>query len=234
MKKETKILVIIFSLSLLLGLMATVLWRNPIQNTSGNLVSRQTTALLNNEKALLYKQEKTLADLNEEYTKIQKEFEVEESILSKEEAARYRNLKMFLGEYDLIGEGIIIKLESVDDNHNLAFEFDSDRTLLKIINFAKYMGAESIAINNQFISNYSGIVLAGNHININDIPVTPPYEIKILGNEKKLYRYFSEESVFMMVLEKNNNLKITMEKSKKITVPKIKAFAKLEYLQEKK
>ena len=97
MKKETKILVIIFSLSLLLGLMATVLWRNPIQNTSGNLVSRQTTALLNNEKALLYKQEKTLADLNEEYTKIQKEFEVEESILSKEEAARYRNLKMFLG-----------------------------------------------------------------------------------------------------------------------------------------
>ena len=62
----------------------------------------------------------------------------------------------------------------------------------------------------------------------------PHIEIDVHGQEIVYFHGNLEESVFMMVLEKNNNLKITMEKSKKITVPKIKAFAKLEYLQEKK
>lgn len=234
MKKETRVLTIIFTLSLFLGVSSSLIWRTPMQGNHEGLSSRQTLNLLNSEVNLLNKQEKNLAGLNKSYTKMKKQYDIEKNILSTEEAKLYKKLRTILGEYNLVGEGIIIKIASIDEEHNIAFEFDSARTLLKIVNFSRQNGAESMAINSQFLSNHTGIVLAGNHININDTPISPPYEIKIIGNEKRLYRYFNDESVFMMSLKNNKNLKINIEKSRKITIPMIKAYAKLEYLQEKK
>ena len=234
MIKGNKVFSIIFALSIFVGIVLTLLWKNPMQNVNENSMSRQTISLMNNEEQLLKKQERKLSSLNKTYSKLQKQYNFEEEMLSKDELKNYKDLKVFLGVENLIGEGIIIKIETIDDNHNPAFEFDYNRTLLKIFNFAKQKGAEVLAINNHIIFNNTGVVLAGNHINVNDIPITPPYELKIYGNEKKLYRYFNDESVFMMVLRQNLDLKISIDKSRKITLPKIGVYTQLEYLQEKK
>lgn len=234
MNKKMNIFFILFALSLVIGVGLTLLWKNPIQSSNANILSRQTTGILTNEEKILDKKEKQLNDLNKLYRKLENELKIEKDILSEDEAAQYKKLRMFLGAENIVGEGIIIKIESIDENNNLAFEFDSNKTLLKILNLAKTKDAEYLAINNQYISNRTGIVLAGNHININDIPISPPYEIKILGNEKKLYRYFMEESVLMLTLEQSNTVNINIEKSRKITIPKIKTYARLDYLQETK
>lgn len=230
MKKKLNIFLIIFALSLSIGIGLTILWKNPIQNSNGDLLSRQTIGILTNEEKVLYRKEKQLNDLNKLHKKLENQLKIEKDILSEEEVAQYKNMRIFLGTENITGEGIVIRIEAVDENNNLAFEFDTNRTLLKILNFAKTKNAEYLAINNQYISNHTGIVLAGNHININDIPVSPPYEIKILGNEKRLYRYFTEESVLMLSLNQANTVNITVEKSRKITIPKIKTHSRLDYL----
>ena len=230
MKKKLNIFLIIFALSLSIGIGLTILWKNPIQNSNGDLLSRQTIGILTNEEKVLYRKEKQLNDLNKLHKKLENQLKIEKDILSEEEVAQYKNMRIFLGTENITGEGIVIRIEAVDENNNLAFEFDTNRTLLKILNFAKTKNAEYLAINNQYISNHTGIVLAGNHININDIPVSPPYEIKILGNEKRLYRYFTEESVLILSLNQANTVNITVEKSRKITIPKIKTHSRLDYL----
>lgn len=230
MEKKLNIFLIIFALSLSIGIGLTILWKNPIQNSNGDLLSRQTIGILTNEEKVLYRKEKQLNDLNKLHKKLENQLKIEKDILSEEEVAQYKNMRIFLGTENITGEGIVIRIEAVDENNNLAFEFDTNRTLLKILNFAKTKNAEYLAINNQYISNHTGIVLAGNHININDIPVSPPYEIKILGNEKRLYRYFTEESVLMLSLNQANTVNITVEKSRKITIPKIKTHSRLDYL----
>lgn len=232
MNKKRSILFIMFTLSLCVGLGIALLWKNPMQNSSDNLVSRQTLGVLSSEEKILNKKEKQLNDLNKLYRKLESDLKVEKDILTEEEAELYKKMRIFMGVENIIGEGIIIKIEPIDENNNIAFEFDSNKILLKILNFAKTKDAEYLAINNQYISNRTGIVLAGNHININDTPITPPYEIKILGNEKKLYRYFTEESVLMIILNKNNTININIEKSRRITIPKKKTYSRIDYLQE--
>lgn len=234
MDKKSKFLTLNFLLSLALGIGMILAWNNPIQNPNADHISRRTLGMLTIEEKELHKKEQTLLKLNKTYKQLEKELKVEHNILSDDETKLIKKLRTFLGEYNLAGEGIVIRIESTDENNNIAFEFDTNKILLKIINFAKNKGAEAFAINNQLISNNTGIVLAGNHINVNDIPITPPYEIKILGNEKKLYRYFTEESVLMLILKQNTNINIHIEKSKKISVPKIKAYSRLEYIRESK
>lgn len=231
MDQRVRGIAVLFSLSLTIGGVATTLWKNPAQSTS-SLGARQTVGILLNEDKLLARKEKELNDLDRAYKKLQKQLDIEQDILSKDDATRYRNMRLFFGMEDITGEGVIIKIASIDENNNPAFELETSRTLLKLLNYGRVMKAEVIAINNQHVTNRSGVILAGNHINVNDIPITPPYEIKFLGNEKKLYRYFTQESVLLLALQKENTVSVSIEQSRKIVIPKSKVTTRFEYLQE--
>ena len=75
------------------------------------------------------------------------------------------------------------------------------------------------------------IILAGNHININGVPISQPYEIKAIGNEKTLYRYFQEKDYILEALEKNLEMKTEVSKSRKVSIPSISGQKELEYLE---
>lgn len=234
MNKEKNFVIIRLVLSILLGITFVMLLNSPIKGNSNSYISREIASQINQEKSLLQKNEKKIDDLNKEYRNLQKKAVDGTKLLSKQEEEQMQKLRMLLGQENIHGEGVIINLEAVDPNQNIAFSVDSNRLLLKVSNLAKRKGGEFVAINNQLITNSTGIVLAGNHININNVPITPPYEVKVIGNEKYLYRYFTEESIFLMAVQKNYNIKTEVTKSKKINIPKNHLLKEIEYIKESK
>lgn len=219
-----------FVLSLFLGVLLIIQMKSPIQyNTYTSFVSREIISQINKEKKDMYDLEDKLTALNRQYSKLKEGNE--ELKLEGNEKKIYDNYRISLGLEKVSGEGIIIKLEPLDPNKNIAFDIESDRIFLKLVNNIKKAGGEVIAINNQVVTINSEIALAGNHININGIPITSPYEIKAIGNEKSLYRYFVEKDYLLYSLEKNFGIKTDISKSRKISIPSLSGQKELEYIE---
>ncbi len=232
MNAKQKMIVACFILSIFLGMTFKVLLNSPIQGNRNSFVSREIVSQINLEKSELKKDEALVESPTNEYKKLQKKNKVDENVLSTEEAKKLKYYRMLVGHEMIQGEGVIITLEGKKANQNIAFVFDKDRLLLKLINIAKRKGGEVVAVNNQLILPQTGVVLAGNHININNVPITPPYEIKIIGNEKSLYRHFTEDSVFLLTLENKYEIATHVEKNRKIQIPKALLQRELEYIKE--
>lgn len=221
-----------FILSLFLGVLLIIQMKSPIQyNTYTSFVSREIISQINKEKKDMYDLEDKLSSLNRQYTKLQKQYEKENMGLKGEEKQQYENYRISLGLEKVSGEGIIIKLEPRDANKNIAFDVESNRILLKLVNNIKKAGGEVIAVNNQVLTANSEITLAGNHININSVPISQPYEIKAIGNEKALYRYFMEKDYLLNSLEKNFDIKTELSKSRKISISSLSGQKEFEYME---
>lgn len=219
-----------FILSLFLGVLLIIQMKSPIQyNTYTSFVSREIISQINKEKKDMYDLEDKLTALNRQYSKLKEGNE--ELGLAGDEKKIYDNYRISLGLEKVSGEGIVIKLEPLDPNKNIAFDIESDRIFLKLINNLKKAGGEVIAINNQVVTINSEVALAGNHININGIPITSPYEIKAIGNEKSLYRYFVEKDYMLNSLEKSLGIKTDISKSRKISIPSLSGQKEIEYIE---
>lgn len=222
-----------FILSLFLGILLIIQLESPIQyNIYTSSVSRELVSQINKEKDELNDLEEKLYSLNRQYRKLQDKYESENMGLTAEEKDVYNNYRTTLGLEKLSGEGIVIKLESVIDTKNIAFDIETNRILLKLVNDIKKVGGEAISINSQRIIANSEITLAGNHININNVPISQPYEIRAIGNEKTLYRYFVEKDYLLKSLEKTLGIKTEIKKSRRITMPALSVQKDLEYIKK--
>ncbi len=110
---------------------------------------------------------------------------IAENVLKQRET-----LAMFTGTETVVGNGVVInvddgtrKLLPGEDINNLLVH-DSD--LLEIVNELKGAGAEAISINGQRILNSSWISCSGYTIRIDDTVYARPFEIKAIGNAKRM------------------------------------------------
>lgn len=94
----------------------------------------------------------------------------------REDIQRY---KAFLGQTKLSGAGIVITLDEPQSDGGLAYDY---RLILELMNELRASGAEAISVNEQRITNYSEIRLVGRQLNINYVPLTVPYVIKVIGD----------------------------------------------------
>ncbi len=220
-----------FILSLFLGIALVILLNSPIQGNPNSMISREFASQINQEREQLKKNQEMIESLTKEYKKLEKKLNEGVNLLTQTDSEKYYKNRMLMGQETIVGEGVILSIES-KKGQNIAFAFDTDRVLLKLVNIARRIGGEAIAVNNQILLHNTGIVLAGNHINVNNVPITPPYEIKIIGNEKTLYRYFTEESVYILTLEKKFDVTVSVTRTRKIEIPKTVGVKEAEYIKE--
>jgi len=109
------------------------------------------------------------------------------ALMKKKELAR---IKRMSGMVPLSGPGaeVLIKSSPGQDekNNSPMLKNITDEHLLKVVNELNSAGAEAVAINGQRILTVSEIRLAGNHINVNATPVSPPYHIAAIVNGAEL------------------------------------------------
>ncbi len=134
------------------------------------------------------KSEETRKELEDVQTKID-EYKLDEK--SEEDAVKLleedvKKSKMLLGQTDVQGEGIIIKMESVIRHDEGESSIITTADLIDLINELRLAGAEAISINGERIVSKSDIFDVGNFICINGQRTTSPYEIKAIGDKKYL------------------------------------------------
>lgn len=160
---------------------------------------------------------------------------LEKNKIKNEEGKQFKEkvdeLKSILGYKEVNGPGIIIKIDTTEDV-NLGFLMEENKILINLINEIRIYGGESISINDQRISPYSEITLAGNHINVNSIPIAQPYEIKVIGDKKRLDKRVNKDNVLIDMMTNIYKLDVNVSSYDEINIPKMEREKKLKYAQE--
>lgn len=177
---------------------------------------------------------KTIKGLKKEKENLDKELQdLKDTYTDKSEINKVEKLKKLLSYTDINGSGITIKVDALnEETGNIANSVDYNKILINLVNELKVNGATFISINNQRINQYSEIILAGSHININSTPIAQPYEIKAIGDIDKLSTYVNKNNNYLESIIVNYPMKVDYKIEDNINMLKIEVPNKLKYLRE--
>jgi uncharacterized protein YlxW (UPF0749 family) len=141
-------------------------------------------------------------------------------------------IKKLSGYADMDGEGFLVTIKEIqqETDHDSYFNpviYDAD--LRMIVNELSAYGAKAISINDQRVVATTAIRNVGNGIQVNTIPIRPPYYIKVIGDSSILIpalKLAGLDEYFMLV-----NHVINYEQKEVITVSGYKHGGHPEYLQ---
>jgi uncharacterized protein YlxW (UPF0749 family) len=203
MKEHKWIVMMIFTLvGLSLGLLFSI--EDPSASEEGSM-----------DRA--YEQEiEQLAEINENLrqriTDVQENVETFEENLPAENLAlttlrqEIRTFEMLAGRQDVTGPGIEIILSSREDE-NIAMIVEYRKYLINLLNELRVFGGEAFEVNGHRIVDRTELTLAGNHINVNQTPIAPPYLVRSIGNQAMLEQYV-EYNTFIFDMMENDGIAV--------------------------
>ncbi|MBE6021261.1 MAG: DUF881 domain-containing protein, partial [Clostridiales bacterium] len=100
-----------------------------------------------------------------------------------------------------------------------------------LVNKIREAGGEAISINDQRITAYTEISLAGNNININGVPTAPPYEVKAIGNPSTLESTLSIRYGILYSMQNEYGLKVTLTQEEKVDIPRYSGVITFDYAE---
>jgi uncharacterized protein YlxW (UPF0749 family) len=106
-----------------------------------------------------------------------------------------------------------------------------DEDLLKLINELDAAGAEAVSINGERIITTSEVRLAGSNIDVNLMPITPPYVVLAIGDADQLTASLQVPGGVLSFLQ-DLGISVTVKKEAKIVVPGFKGNPYLSYARE--
>lgn len=224
--KKKYVLIILASivLGVLIGSMIKDLESMEVLYTSKDDIAKKEIKMTNKSIKKLQNEKKDLDKeiniLREKYTDI-------------DEIKKMDDMKEVLSYNDIKGKGVIITIDALnEDVGNIANTVDYNKILINLVNELKVNGGKFISINGQRINQYSAIILAGSHINVNSIPIAQPYEIKVIGDIDKLSSYVNEGNNYIDNIILNYPMKVEYKVEESINMPKIEIPNKLRYIRE--
>ena len=177
---------------------------------------------------------KSIKKLQNEKKDLDKEINIlREKYTDIDEIKKMDDMKEVLSYTDIKGKGITIIIDALnEDIGNIANTVDYNKILINLVNELKINGGKFISINGQRINQYSAIILAGSHINVNSIPIAQPYEIKVIGDIDNLSSYVNEGNNYIDNIILNYPMKVEYKVEDSINMPKIEIPNKLRYIRE--
>ncbi|MFZ5989006.1 MAG: DUF881 domain-containing protein [Bacillota bacterium] len=204
----------------------------------GLVLSVQFRSVMNSNKdkpSIAYKIESLKEQLNAEKvvgSKLREEIDV--NIKKQEEYIKtvmenrnddtlkkeWEEAKLAAGLTDVTGDGIVIKLNDavvkIEGAVKLNIVHDTD--LVEVVNELKKAGAKAISINNERIISTSEIICAGPTIRINRTRYSVPFEIKAIGDPKRMHEYLINSEIARDF--KEYGVRFEVGEAKGIVVPK--------------
>lgn len=143
------------------------------------------------------------------------------------------------GLYPLRGPGVRVLLaDSATTNNpsvsaNLNDYIVHDYDLRDVVNTLWAANAEAIAINDERVVSTTSITCVGNTIMVNDTRLSPPYEIKAIGNIESLRRALTDPTVLQDLRNRAKTLGIqfTVTDRRDITVPAFRGSFRIQHAQ---
>ncbi len=162
-----------------------------VQRSSSDINTYRRTSEMVNEIADLRSEKEVLEqELNDLRTKLR---EIEESysadnVLIKRLSDELRTLELFAGLTEVEGPGLLVTVDNPPEELaqvevDIIYDYEM---ILSMVNELHSAGAEAISINGERLVGTSEIRTAGSAINVNNVPLTLPYEIRAIGNPQTL------------------------------------------------
>lgn len=238
-KRRISGFILVFILTMAIGFLIVLQIKTTAQTGSyaGGMISlaqaQASAAELNQVKE---EKESLLKELNELEAKV-KEYESEatnEDTVLQEKQQEIERYKMAAGVTDVTGKGVVVKIDDPEVQPGVAQ--DSVITynyelLLVLVNKIREAGGEAISINDQRITAYTEISLAGNNININGVPTAPPYEVKAIGNPSTLESTLSIRYGILYSMQNEYGLKVTLTQEEKVDIPRYSGVITFDYAE---
>lgn len=131
----------------------------------------------------------------------------------------WENAKLIAGLTDVLGNGVVIKLNDAAVKTGDVSDYVVHNTdLVEVVNDLKKVGAQAISVNNERIISTSEIICAGPTIRINRNRYSVPYEIKAIGNPKKMYNALVNSGTAIEF--KRRGVRFEVKEAKDIIIPK--------------
>ncbi len=217
-------------LGIIMSLQFKTVQKNFLQGQSPSQKSAQLVGeltKLKNEKELLTAEIDTLEKKLKEIESTESKGNVVIKNLN-EDLLKY---KAFAGLTDVYGPGVEIFIDNPAKESNTAFEtnlvYDYD-VIVNLVNELNAAGAEAISINDQRILSHTEIRAAGENININQVPQTTPFVIKVIGNAQTLEGALSGRFGIVSII-REKNYQIDIKKMEKVTIQRYKGLMDFRY-----
>lgn len=234
MKKWNNANLIIFTFSILLGIIIAIQFKQNISYIAPVTLS-SIQATRNEINAL----NKEIEELNAMLKDRQAKIEMLESIASGDEniidilQSELERNKLIAGFKKVEGPGIVIKMEDNLSEDAFGQEYDldiiHDADVLRIINDLRAAGAEAISINEQRVLSISEIKCGGPIIRINGRSIATPFYIKAIGDPKLLSAAVNAPNTYGYALKYIDQLNIETSIEESITIPGYMGSASFRY-----
>lgn len=221
MISKDKKLVLMF-IFILFGLLTTVQFRTILHNTKNKPSIAYEIENLKKELDL------EIATGNELREEIEFNTNKKESILKTFSAGyddgqfieQWEAAKLYAGLTDVKGDGVIITLNDAEEKNPFDAEWSllHDADIYEVVNELKRGGAQAISINNERVISTTEIICAGPTIRVNRNRYAVPFEIKAIGDPKRLYSTFTESAIYASL--KWLDIRVEIKEVKDIDIPK--------------
>jgi uncharacterized protein YlxW (UPF0749 family) len=180
------------------------------------------------------KLEKEIASLRESKTKMENSLAEGDTRL-KTLNEELQKVKGLAGLTEVKGPGIILVLQDSEKRPQSSRIADApnfiihDTDLQQAVNELYASGAEAIAINNQRLINRSAIRCVGPTIQVNGVPITPPFEIKAIGDANTLCNGLNLPLGVLDSLRRADPKMVRLEKRSEIVLPAYTGSTEVRY-----
>ncbi len=222
------------SVCILLGIIMSLQFKTVQKNFLQGQSPSQKSAQLVGELTKLKNEKELLTSEIDSLEKKLKEIESTESkgnVVIKNLNEDLLKYKAFAGLTDVYGPGIEIFIDNPTKETNSTFEtnlvYDYD-VIVNLVNELNAAGAEAISINDQRILSHTEIRAAGENININQVPQTTPFVVKVIGNPETLEGALSGRFGIVSII-REKNYQIDIKKMEKVTVSRYKGIIDYRY-----
>lgn len=130
--------------------------------------------------------------------------------------------KLYAGLVPLSGPGVEITLDGYEHARVTPTPVHDD-DLLKVVNDLRGAGAEAVAINDQRIVATSEIRLAGNHINVNMVRLSPPYRVTAIGNAATLKSSMEIRGGLVEILS-DRGISVVVKEQDNVSIPALNSI----------
>ncbi len=201
-------------------------WGGPTQKSQQ--LSRELKKEKDDKQQLL-----SQVDLLQRKIKDIEDAESKEDSQLKNLSAELEKYKMISGVRAVKGKGVVV----VVDDPPMGVNYPSDLSviminydlLLSLLNKLNDAGAEAISINDQRIVSNTEIHLAGNNVNINSVPTTPPFIIKAIGNPETLEAALNIRFGIIWQMKDAYNLRVSIKKQDEVIISRYDKITKFIY-----
>lgn len=226
---------VVFGAALIMGLLISVQAGSMQGSGSGGLVLATRLNVYEDELKKIKEEKKTanqrLLDYEEEIAEVENEQAADNAYLKGlvESVERY---KMEAGVVDVEGPGFIVTIkEPVADNGD-PLGYDENGiiyTLIQLVNKLKSGGAEAVSVNGQRILATTDISFVGDNVEINSVPIAPPYTIQAIGNPSELEYILNIKYGIVEQIWKEYSFQINVKKYDQLTIPRYTEEIKFRY-----